>query len=98
MLVPAHGDNRWSDSAAAAGRVSDCFDTLGDIYNALNDIKTLADTLASGKDDASLLANAFIASAKSDGKVAANVVARYALTGWASADVRASQCVRLRAS
>jgi len=95
VLVPsAQGDNRfWTDSAAAL--LAAClirFDTLGDIYNALNDLKTLADTLASGKDDAALLANAFIASAKSDGKVAANVVATLAtaLTGWASADVRAN--------
>src|SRR5690606_17666867 len=95
VLVPgAHGDNRfWSDSAAAL--LAAClirFDTLGDIYNALNDIKTLAETLAQGKDDAALLANAFIASVRSDGKVAANVVATLAtaLTGWASADVRAN--------
>ncbi len=95
VLVPsAQGDNRfWTDSAAAL--LAAClirFDTLGDIYNALNDLKTLADTLAAGKDDASLLANAFIASAKSDGKVASNVVATLAtaLTGWASADVRAN--------
>jgi type IV secretory pathway TraG/TraD family ATPase VirD4 len=95
VLVPsAHGDNRfWTDSAAAL--LAAClirFDTLGDIYNALNDIKTLAETLAQGKDDAALLANAFIASVRSDGKVAANVVATLAtaLTGWASADVRAN--------
>ncbi len=95
VLVPsAQGDNRfWTDSAAAL--LAAClirFDTLGDIYNALNDLKALADTLAQGKDDASLLANAFIASAKSDGKVASNVVATLAtaLTGWASADVRAN--------
>jgi type IV secretory pathway TraG/TraD family ATPase VirD4 len=95
VLVPtAQGDNRfWTDSAAAL--LAAClirFDTLGDTYNALNDLKALADTLAAGKDDASLLANAFIASAKSDGKVAANVVATLAtaLTGWASADVRAN--------
>ena len=67
VLVPsAQGDNRfWTDSAAAL--LAAClirFDTLGDIYNALNDLKTLADTLAQGKDDAALLANAFIASAK----------------------------------
>ena len=95
VLVPsAQGDNRfWTDSAAAL--LAAClirFDTLGDIYNALNDLKALADTLAQGRDDASLLANAFIASARSDGKVAANVVATLAtaLTGWASADVRAN--------
>ncbi len=95
VLVPgAQGDNKfWSDSAAAL--LAAClirFDTLGDIYNALNDPKTLAEKLAGKKDDASLLANAFIASVRSDGKVAANVVATLAtaLTGWASADVRAN--------
>ena len=42
------------------------------------------------KDDASLLANSFIASVGSDGKVASNVIATLAtaLTGWASIDVR----------
>jgi type IV secretory pathway TraG/TraD family ATPase VirD4 len=95
VLVPsAQGDNRfWSDSAAAL--LAAClirFDTLGDIYNTLNDPKVLAERLASKKDDASLLANAFIASVRSDGKVAANVVATLAtaLTGWASTDVRAN--------
>ena len=95
VLVPsAQGDNRfWTDSAAAL--LAAClirFDTLGDIYNALNDPKALAETLSSKKDDASLLANAFIASVRSDGKVAANVVATLAtaLTGWASTDVRAN--------
>ena len=46
--------------------------------------------LSSKKDDASLLANSFIASVGSDGKVASNVVATLAtaLTGWASTDVR----------
>ncbi len=93
VLVPtAQGDNKfWSDSAA--GLLAAClirFDTLGDIYNALNDIKTLAEKLAQVRDDASLLANAFIASAQSDGKVASNVIATLAtaLTGWASTEVR----------
>jgi len=95
VLVPsAQGDNRfWTDSAAAL--LAAClirFDTLGDIYNALNDPKALAEKLSSKKDDASLLANAFIASVRSDGKVASNVVATLAtaLTGWASTDVRAN--------
>ena len=95
VLVPtAHGDNRfWSDSAAAL--LAAClirFETLGDIYNALNDLKRLAETLARGKDDAALLANSFIASVGADGKVASNVVATLAtaLTGWASTDVRAN--------
>jgi hypothetical protein len=95
VLVPsAHGDHRfWSDSAAAL--LAAClirFDNLGDIYNAMNDMKALAKSLASGKDDAALLANSFIASVGSDGKVASNVVATLAtaLTGWASTDVRSN--------
>ena len=93
VLVPsAQGDNKfWTDSASAL--LAAClirFDNLGDIYNAMNDLKGLADKLAKGKDDASLLANSFIASVSSDGKVASNVVATLAtaLTGWASTDVR----------
>jgi hypothetical protein len=95
VLVPsAAGDNRfWTDSAAAL--LAAClirFDNLGDIYNAMNDLKKLA----SKKDDAALLANSFIASVGSDGKVASNVVATLAtaLTGWASTDV----CANTRAS
>ncbi|MBZ0274579.1 MAG: type IV secretory system conjugative DNA transfer family protein [Anaerolineae bacterium] len=93
VLVPsAMGDNKfWSDSAAAL--LAAClirFPNLGDIYNAMNDLKALAGQLASRKDDASLLANSFIASVGSDGKVASNVVATLAtaLTGWASTEVR----------
>ncbi|MAS35359.1 MAG: hypothetical protein CL610_15215 [Anaerolineaceae bacterium] len=93
VLVPsAQGDNRfWTDSAAAL--LAAClirFDNLGNIYNAMNDLKALAQSLSSKKDDASLLANSFIASVGSDGKVASNVVATLAtaLTGWASTEVR----------
>lgn len=93
VLVPsAQGDNRfWTDSAAAL--LAAClirFDNLGDIYNAMNDLNTLAQSLSSKKDDASLLANSFIASVGSDGKVASNIVATLAtaLTGWASTEVR----------
>nr|WP_281721343.1 type IV secretory system conjugative DNA transfer family protein [Nitrosomonas nitrosa] len=93
VLVPsAQGDNKfWTDSAAAL--LAAClirFDNLGDIYNAMNDLKALAQALSSKKDDASLLANSFIASVGSDGKVASNVVATLAtaLTGWASTEVR----------
>jgi type IV secretory pathway TraG/TraD family ATPase VirD4 len=93
VLVPsAQGDNKfWTDSAAAL--LAAClirFDNLGDIYNAMNDLKALAQSLSSKKDDASLLANSFIASVSSDGKVASNVVATLAtaLTGWASTEVR----------
>jgi len=95
VLVPsAAGDNRfWTDSAAAL--LAAClirFDNLGDIYNAMNDLKGLATALKSKKDDAALLANSFIASVGSDGKVASNVIATLAtaLTGWASTDVRAN--------
>lgn len=93
VLVPtAQGDNKfWSDSAAAL--LAAClirFSNLGEIYNALNDLKGLAQKLASEKDDAALLANSFIASVGSDGKVASNVIATLAtaLTGWASTEVR----------
>jgi type IV secretory pathway TraG/TraD family ATPase VirD4 len=94
LIPPGHGDNKfWTDSAAAL--LAAClirFETLGAIYNALNDLKKLAETLAAGKDDASLLANSFIASVGADGKVASNVVATLAtaLTGWAATDVRAN--------
>lgn len=95
VLVPSTaGDNRfWTDSAAAL--LAAClirFPNLGEIYNAMNDLKGLAQKLASKKDDAALLANSFIASVGSDGKVASNVVATLAtaLTGWASTDVRAN--------
>jgi type IV secretory pathway TraG/TraD family ATPase VirD4 len=95
VLVPSiDGDNKfWTDSAAAL--LAAClirFDNLGDIYQALNDLKKLAAALAQGKDDAALLANSFIASVGADGKVASNVVATLAtaLTGWASTDVRAN--------
>ena len=93
VLVPsAQGDNKfWTDSAAAL--LAAClirFDNLGDIYNAMNDLKALAQSLSAKKDDASLLANSFIASVGTDGKVASNVVATLAtaLTGWASTEVR----------
>ena len=93
VLVPsAQGDNKfWSDSAAAL--LAAClirFPNLGEIYNAMNDLKALATKLAEKKDDAALLANSFIASVGSDGKVASNVVATLAtaLTGWASTEVR----------
>ena len=98
VLVPsAVGDNRfWTDSAAAL--LAAClirFDNLGDIYSAMNDVKSLANALKSKKDDATLLANSFIASVGSDGKVASNVIATLAtaLTGWASTEVRANTSV-----
>ena len=98
VLVPsAQGDNKfWSDSAAAL--LAAClirFSNLGEIYNAMNDLKELSTKLASKKDDASLLANSFIASVGSDGKVASNVVATLAtsLTGWASTEVRENTAI-----
>ncbi|MBW4439004.1 MAG: type IV secretory system conjugative DNA transfer family protein [Pleurocapsa minor GSE-CHR-MK-17-07R] len=97
VLVPsAAGDNRfWTDSAAAL--LAAClirFPNLGAIYNAMNDTKGLASALTAQKDDAALLANSFVASVGSDGKVASNVIATLAtaLTGWASTDVRANTC------
>ena len=95
VLVPsAAGENRfWTDSAAAL--LAAClirFPNLGAIYNAMNDVKALAKALKSERDDAALLANSFIASIGSDGKVASNIIATLAtaLTGWASVDVRAN--------
>ncbi|MBE2270957.1 MAG: type IV secretory system conjugative DNA transfer family protein [Anaerolinea sp.] len=95
VLVPSvAGDNRfWTDSAAAL--LAAClirFPNLGAIYNAMNDMKALAKALKAERDDAVLLANSFIASVGSDGKVASNVIATLAtaLTGWASTDVRAN--------
>ena len=93
VLVPSvTGDNKfWSDSAAAL--LAACllrFNHLGEIYSAMQDVKALAKALSAEKDDAALLANAFVASVHSDGKVAANIVATLAtaLTGWASSAVR----------
>jgi type IV secretory pathway TraG/TraD family ATPase VirD4 len=95
VLVPGvQGDNKfWTDSAEDL--LSAClirFDNLGQIKSALEDLQSLAKKLAGPKDDATLLASAFIASVGADGKVASNVVATLgtALAGWASADVRAN--------
>ncbi len=95
VLIPAaQGDNKfWTDSAADL--LSAClirFDSLGQIKESLDDLEGLAKKLSSKKDDAALAASAFIASVGSDGKVASNTVATLgtALTGWASAQVRAN--------
>jgi type IV secretory pathway TraG/TraD family ATPase VirD4 len=95
VLVPsAQGENRfWTDSAAAL--LAAClirFPNLGEMYNAMNDVKALAKTFKAKRDDAALLANSFIASVGTDGKVASNVIATLAtaLAGWASTDVRAN--------
>ncbi|MHB8625334.1 MAG: type IV secretory system conjugative DNA transfer family protein [Aggregatilineales bacterium] len=68
------------------------FPNLGAIYSALNDLKRLAQTFRERGGDAALLANSFIASVGSDGKVASNVVATLgtALTGWADTTTRGS--------
>ncbi len=95
VLIPsAQGDNKfWTDSAADL--LTAClirFDNLGQIKASLDDLQSLAKKLSAAKDDAALAASAFIASVSSDGKVASNVVATLgtALTGWASAQVRAN--------
>jgi type IV secretory pathway TraG/TraD family ATPase VirD4 len=95
VLIPAaQGDNKfWTDSAADL--LSAClirFDSLGQIKEAMDDLESLAKKLSAKKDDAALAASAFIASVGSDGKVASNTVATLgtALTGWASAQVRAN--------
>ncbi len=95
VLIPAQGgDNKfWSDSATAL--LAAClinFDNLGDIYSSLSDLKKLADVFNKNAGDAALLANSFLASVNSDGKVASNVVATLAtaLTGWADTTTRAN--------
>jgi len=95
VLIPsAQGDNRfWTD--AAADLLSAClirFDNLGQIKAALDDLGALAKKLSDKRDDATLAASAFIASVGADGKVASNTIATLgtALTGWASAQVRAN--------
>ncbi len=98
VLIPAaQGDNKfWTD--AATDLLSAClirFDNLGQIKASLDDLKSLAKKLAAKKDDAALAASAFIASVGADGKVASNTIATLgtALTGWASAQVRANTSV-----
>jgi hypothetical protein len=92
LVPPASGENKfWSD--AATDLLTAClirFDNLGEIKSALDDLDTLARKLSAPRDDASLAASAFVASVRSDGKVAANTIATLgtALTGWASAEVR----------
>lgn len=95
VLIPsAQGDNRfWTDSAADL--LSAClirFDNLGQIKASLDDLGALAKKLSGKRDDATLAASAFIASVGADGKVASNTIATLgtALTGWASAQVRAN--------
>jgi len=95
VLIPAQsGDNKfWSDSATAL--LAACliaFENLGEIYSALRDLKQLADIFQKNPGDAALLANSFIASVSSDGKVASNVVATLAtaLTGWADTVTRSN--------
>lgn len=96
VLIPsAQGDNKfWTD--AATDLLSAClirFENLGQIKASLDDLKTLSSKLSEKKDDAALAASAFIGSVSgSDSKVASNMIATLgtALTGWASAQVRAN--------
>lgn len=95
VLIPtAQGDNKfWSD--AASDLLSAClirFDSLGQVKASLDDLGALARKLSERHDDAALAASAFIASVGADGKVASNTIATLgtALTGWASAQVRAN--------
>ncbi len=88
-------DAAVSNGANQAGSVSFTIDDPEELRakareEAISDAKVKAQKLASEKDDAALLANSFIASVGSDGKVASNVVATLAtaLTGWASTGVR----------
>jgi type IV secretory pathway TraG/TraD family ATPase VirD4 len=68
------------------------YPNLGAIYSALSDLESLSETFRKQGGDAMLLANSFIASADSDGRMASNVLATLAtaLTGWADATTRAS--------
>lgn len=93
VLVPsAGGENKfWSDSAAAL--LSAClirFDNLGDIYTAMSDMEGVGKRLREHEDDAFRLANSFLASLDTDGRLATNVVATLAtsLTGWADNTAR----------
>src|SRR5258708_32243293 len=98
VLIPtSSGDNRFcSDSATAL--LAAClieFDNLGDIYSALRDLKVLAELFQKNPGDAALLANSFIASVGSDGKVASNVVARLSRLGGRG-DAGQYECLGLR--
>jgi hypothetical protein len=93
VLVPSEGgDNKfWSDSASML--LAGClirFDNLGQIYEGMSDMEMVGQRLASADDDAARLANSFIASLATDGKIASNVVAvlATALTGWADKTAR----------
>lgn len=95
VLVPGGtGDNKfWTDSASML--LSGClirFDNLGQIYEAMSDMELVGKRLSEAQDDAARLANSFIASLNSDGKIASNVVATLAtsLTGWADSTARSA--------
>jgi type IV secretory pathway TraG/TraD family ATPase VirD4 len=68
------------------------FDNLGQIYEAMSDMELVGERLSEVEDDASRLANSFLASLASDGKIASNVVATLAtsLSGWADSTARES--------
>jgi hypothetical protein len=93
VLIPGGtGDNKfWTDSASML--LSGClirFDNLGDIYTGMSDMELVGNRLQEKEDDASRLANSFLASLQTDGKIASNVVAvlATALTGWADETAR----------
>jgi type IV secretory pathway TraG/TraD family ATPase VirD4 len=89
VLIPADpnpNDRFWSDSASnllAASLMR--FTDLGSIYEALTDLKTFAETLASKQDAAYTLAGSFVNSVFNEPKLAANIAATLstALAGWA---------------
>lgn len=67
------------------------YSNLGEILLACSDVQALAAKLAEKQDAAAYLAASFIASAKSDGKVAANTIATIqatAISSWAEENVR----------
>lgn len=93
VLVPsAGGDNKfWTDSASML--LSGClirFDNLGEIYTSMSNMELVGKRLSEEEDDASRLANSFLASLETDGRLASNVVATLAtsMTGWADETVR----------
>ncbi len=95
VLVPDSvqgGEGFWQKSAqnllaACLLRYTD----LGEILLALSDMPALAEKLATPQDGAAYLASSFIASARSDGRVAASTLATLqatALSAWADESVR----------
>lgn len=98
VLIPSSSggaEQFWSQSAAML--LAACllrFDSLGEIFASLTDLKRLADTLNNQPDDAQRLAGSFINSVQLDGKLATNIVATLSthLAAWADAEVCDSTC------